>query len=190
MRTLFDLAVPSIDGFRYEPDFITQPEEAALIEAVHNLPFGSVVFRGVEARRRVVQFGWDYEFGSRTATPAEPVPGFVVPLQHRAGDLIGMPPERLEEVLVTEYQPGAGIGWHRDAPPFGVVVGVSLASPCRLRLRPRAGVAGTPVSIDLELRSVYVFAGAVRTDWEHSIPATKQLRYSITFRTMRDVSRR
>ena len=185
MRALFDVGIPSIDGLRYQGEFISREEELALTSAIRKLEFGAVVFRGVEARRRVVQFGWDYEFGSRKATPAEPVPEFLLALRKQAGELIGLDPARLEEVLVTEYQPGAGIGWHCDAPPFGVIVGVSLLSACTMRLRPRRGVAGSPVSIDLAPRSVYAFDGVVRSEWEHSIPPAKELRYSVTFRTMR-----
>jgi hypothetical protein len=81
MRTLFDVGVPSIEGFRYEPDFISRDEEQALLTAIRDLPFGAVTFRGVQARRRVVQFGWDYEFASRKASPAAPIPAFLLSLQ-------------------------------------------------------------------------------------------------------------
>ena len=185
MRTLFEVGIPSIDGFIYQGEFISREEEFALAAAIRRLQLGPVVFRGVEAKRRVAQFGWDYQFGSRKATPAAPVPEFLVGLRSKAGLFAGLEPAALEEVLVTEYPPGAGIGWHRDAPPFGVVVGVSLLSACKMRLRPRKGAVGTPVAIELAPRSVYVFDGAVRSDWEHSIPSTPELRYSITFRTMR-----
>ena len=184
MRTLFD-TVPKIDGLRYEPELISRDEERQLVAAIETLPFGTVVFRGVEARRRVVQFGWDYEFGSRTATPADPIPAFLLPLRARVGEFTQIDPDRFEEVLVTEYQPGAAIGWHCDAPPFGVIAGVSLVSSVRLRLRPRGGGRGDTVSLELEPRSVYQLAGAARSDWEHSIPPARELRYSITFRTIR-----
>jgi alkylated DNA repair dioxygenase AlkB len=132
-----------------------------------------------------VQFGWDYSFASRQATRATPVPDFLRPLQTRVAAFAGLPPDRLEEVLVTEYQAGAAIGWHRDAPPFGTVIGVSLLSAVKMRLKPMGGGRGDLVSIDLEPRSVYVFDGPARFEWQHSIPAAKALRYSITFRTMR-----
>ena len=184
MRTLFDVGIPAIEGFRYESDFISREEELALVGAIRDLTFGTVTFRGVEAKRRVVQFGWDYRFETRKATPTEPIPSFLIPLQQRAGALVGLNPERLEEILVTEYQPGAAIGWHRDAPPFGIVIGVSLLSSCKMRLKPMVARRGDTVAIELERRSVYVFAGAARSDWQHSIPPAKELRYSITFRTL------
>jgi alkylated DNA repair dioxygenase AlkB len=185
MRTLFDVGVPPIEGFTYEPDFISREEELALVSAIRELTFGTVTFRGVEAKRRVVQFGWDYRFETRKATPSEPIPSFLVPLQQRAGALVGIDAQRLEEILVTEYQPGAAIGWHRDAPPFGIIIGVSLLSSCRMRLKPMVAGRGDTLAIELEPRSVYVFAGAARSEWQHSIPPAKELRYSITFRTLR-----
>ena len=185
MRTLFDVGVPAIEGFRYESDFISPEEELALVSAIQDLPFATVTFRGVEAKRRVVQFGWDYRFETRKATPSEPIPSFLRPLQQRAGALVSMDADRLEEILVTEYQPGAPIGWHRDAPPFGIIIGVSLRSSCKMRLKPMVVGQGDTLAIELEPRSVYVLAGAARSEWQHSIPPAKELRYSITFRTLR-----
>lgn len=185
MRSIFDAIVPAVQWFKYQPELISQDEEHELLSRVVTLPFDTVVFRGIAAKRRVVQFGWDYEFGSRTATPADPMPSFLIPLRARAAAFAGVASERLEEVLVTEYQPGAGIGWHRDAPPFGVVVGVSLLSSCKLRLKPMGVRQGQMVIMVLEPRSAYLLSGKVRTSWQHSIPPTKELRYSVTFRTMR-----
>jgi DNA oxidative demethylase len=185
MRTLFEVGIPPIEGFRYQPGFISREEELALVNAIQSLPFGIVTFRGVEAKRRVVQFGWDYRFETRKATPSDPIPSFLLPIQARAAVLADIEAERLEEVLVTEYQPGAAIGWHRDAPPFGIIIGISLLSSCKMRLKPMEGGRGDTLAIELEPRSVYVFSGAARSDWQHSIPPAKELRYSITFRTLR-----
>jgi alkylated DNA repair dioxygenase AlkB len=189
VRTLFDLGAPPIDGFKYEPEFITVEEERSLVAGIQQLTFGAVTFRGVEAKRRVVQLGWDYQFATRTASPATPVPDFLRGLQQRAGAFAGVPPESLEEVLVTEYQPGAAIGWHRDAPPFGLIVGVSLVSSCKMRLKPPSGSGAGTVAIELAPRSAYLFSGAVRSEWQHMIPPAKTLRYSITLRTIREKSR-
>jgi alkylated DNA repair dioxygenase AlkB len=182
---LFDIGVPSIEGFRYEPDFITHPEERELVAAITQLSFGPVTFRGVEAKRRVVQLGWDYQFSTRKASPAQPIPEFLRPLQQRAGSFSGVNANALEEVLLTEYQPGAAIGWHRDAPPFGIIIGVSLVSSCKMRLKPMGGGRGQAVAIELAPRSVYLFSGPARSDWQHMIAPAKTLRYSITFRTVR-----
>ena len=186
MRSLFDTDVPVIEGFRYQREFISRDEEAALLREIERLRFGTVVFRGYEARRRVVQFGWDYSFDTRRARPAMPLPAFLAPLQQRAGTLIGLEAHRLEEALITEYQPGAAMGWHRDAPPFGIVIGISLLSAVKMNLKPMRGGRKDLVSIELEPRSVYVFDGPARAEWQHSIPVVKALRYSITFRTIRE----
>jgi alkylated DNA repair dioxygenase AlkB len=171
-------------GFTYEAAIIDGEAERALLEHVQTLPFGDVVMRGVTARRRVVQFGWRYSFDARALTEGPAIPDYLLDLQRIAGCLAGIDPADLSEVLVTEYAPGATIGWHRDAPPFGIVVGVSLLSACRFRLRRTAG-AVERAEIELAPRSAYVLDGTARSEWQHSIPPTKALRYSITFRTLR-----
>lgn len=140
---------------------------------------------GVAARRRIVQFGWRYSFDARALTEGAALPPFLAGIRDRAAAVAGIEPIDLSETLVTEYQPGATIGWHRDAPPFGVVVGISLLSACRFRLRRPEGDTWQRAELALAPRSLYVLAGVVRSAWQHSIPAVDALRYSITFRTLR-----
>jgi alkylated DNA repair dioxygenase AlkB len=189
---LFGEAGAGIDGFRYEPDVITPAEETTLLDEIARVELRPFVFRGVQTRRRVAQFGFGYSFGKRSLTDAPPLPDFLCPLAERVAGLAGVRADQFGEALITEYPVGAGIGWHRDAPPFGVIVGVSLLSPCTFRLRPyadaaagRAKPAVRPVDITVAPRSAYVLAGEARTDWEHSIPEAITTRYSITFRTLR-----
>jgi alkylated DNA repair dioxygenase AlkB len=181
--TLFDLSPAWPEGFRFERELVTLDEETAMLKAIETLTFRPVVMRGVPSRRRVVQLGQHYSFGTRRLTPAPPIPDVLLPLRARAAALTDEPAEVFVEALVTEYAPGAGIGWHRDAPPFGVIVGVSLLGSCTLNLRPRSGRAA-PLAIELTPRSAYVFSDVVRRDWDHRIPPTRALRYSITFRTL------
>ena len=180
-----------IEGFRYEPDVITESEERALLGAIERVELRPFVFRGVQARRRVAAFGFGYSFDRRSLTDAPPLPDFLLPLAERVAGLAGVTPDALTEALITEYPVGAGIGWHRDAPPFDVIVGISLLSACTFRLRPyashdipRRGLP-RPLSLMLAPRSAYVLAGPARTEWEHSIPEAITRRYSITFRTLR-----
>lgn len=182
---LFDDEARLPDGFLYQPDFITPGEEQRLLEGISQLQFGDVRMHGVTARRRVVQLGWKYSFDSRALAEARPIPPFLEFLQQRAALAAGVEPARFSEVLVTEYRPGATIGWHRDAPPFGIVAGASLASSCRFRLRRQVGDGWERTELIAEPRSLYVLAGEARSEWQHSIPAVEQLRYSITFRTLR-----
>jgi alkylated DNA repair dioxygenase AlkB len=173
-------------GFAYHADVVTPDEERALLERLEALPFSEVRMRGQVARRRTAHFGWRYGYETWRVEPGPPLPDFLEPLRDRAAGLAGVPPATLVEVLVTDYPPGAGIGWHRDAPAFGVVVGVSLLSACRLRFR--RGGAGTRATWTAELapRSAYRLAGPARWQWQHSIPAVRAPRYSVTFRTLRE----
>jgi alkylated DNA repair dioxygenase AlkB len=181
------------DGFRYEPDLIAPAEEAALLDEIRTLEFHAVEMRGVIARRRVIQYGWKYGFDRSRLAPGPEIPGFLLPCRDRAAALAQVEPESLSEGLLTEYQPGAPIGWHRDAPGFELIVGVSLLSACRFRFRrgmstsAKEGAArrSERVAVTLEPRSGYVLSGPARSEWQHSIPAVDALRYSITFRTLR-----
>jgi alkylated DNA repair dioxygenase AlkB len=173
-------------GFRYWPDVITAAEEAALIAQLEPLPFRPYEFRGYPANRRVVGFGARYDDASRKVAPAAPIPDWLQQLKARVAGLARLAPEAFATALINEYAPGAGIGWHRDRPQFGVVAGVSLLTPCALRLRWRAGAAFERVSVPLAPRSAYLLSGPARHAWEHSITPGEALRYSITFRTLVD----
>jgi len=174
------------EGFQYLPDWISRKEEQTLLDYMTGLSFSDVRMHGVVAKRRVVHFGWDYGYESWRISRTEAVPDWLIPLQARAAPLIDESPEALEEVLVSRYEAGAGIGWHRDAPMFGpAVVGVSLLGRCRLRFQCKSGVERKTAECLLAPRSAYVLRGAARDAWQHSIPPTKELRYSITFRTVK-----
>ena len=173
------------EGFRYERDLLTVDEARALLAEIGGLEFHAVEMYGVVARRRVIQFGWKYGFDRAGLTPGPDLPPFLLMPRDRAAALAGVATEALSEALVTEYPPGAAIGWHRDAPGFGIVVGISLLSPCRLRFRRGPGRGSERAAITLEPRSGYALAGPARSEWQHSIPDVDALRYSITFRTGR-----
>ena len=189
MPSLFDADVP--DGFVYWPDFISPDEEAQLVSAIGQVAFSAFEMRGVVARRRVAFFGSSYDAG-----PAEtpPLPAFLLSLRDRAAASAGVDAEAFAMALINEYPPGAPIGWHRDAPQYDIVFGVSLLSACRMMLRPYVSPsAPRPLEgrrrathqVTLDRRSAYLLAGKARTGYEHHIPAVAELRYSITFRTLR-----
>jgi DNA oxidative demethylase len=178
------------EGFHYHSDFLSVADERALIDHIMSLEFSEVRMHGVVAKRRVAHFGWIYGYESWRLTRGPQVPAFLLPWRERSAPLLGREPTDLSEVLVTEYPPGAGIGWHRDAPMFGpAVVGLSLGSACRFRFRRDHGEGFESTTFVLEPRSAYVLSGAARTLWQHSIPSTKTVRYSITFRTVLKASR-
>lgn len=190
--SLFDVPDALPHGLVYRPDFLTVAEENALLSEIALLPLNAAHFQQYTARRRVVRFGEgdypaSYGPGAEQINPRRPFPDFLVPLRRRIAQWRGLDESAFPHALVTEYQPGTPIGWHSDAPHFDIVVGISLAGSARMRFRPYAGKADRRAAITLELapRSAYVMQDDIRWRWQHHIPPTKQLRYSITFRTLR-----
>jgi alkylated DNA repair dioxygenase AlkB len=175
-------AVP--DGFAYRTGLVTPEHEADLLAVFRGLPFRPFEFHGFEGKRRVVAFGFRYDYGASRLVTAPEIPDFLVPLRDAAAAFAGIAPEALRQALVTEYAPGAGIGWHRDRAEFGEVVGISLASRCRFLFRRQSGGKWQRHAAMLDPRSAYILRGAARAIWEHSIPALTELRFSVTFRSM------
>ena len=187
---LFPEAADLPEGFVYCDEIISTAEEGTVLEGLRALAFGEVRMRGQVARRRTIHFGWTYGYESWRVEPGPPMPAFLLGLRARAAALARVEPEALAEVLATHYPPGAGIGWHRDAPAFGVVVGVSLLGACRFRFQQGRGAARQTRAVTLAPRSAYVLDGAARWQWQHAIPPGRDERYSITFRTVRAGGRR
>jgi alkylated DNA repair dioxygenase AlkB len=184
---LFGAPAPAFpDGFRYATDVIDATEESALLEQVRALPFQEFEFQGYTAKRRVISFGWHYDFAARHLEKANDIPPFLLALREHAARFAGMEPTALQHVLVMEYAAGAAIGWHRDKSVFGQVVGISLLSPCTFRLRRAVDEGWERVSLTAEPRSAYLLSGPARDEWEHSIPGVERLRYSVTFRNLRE----
>ncbi len=173
------------EGFRYQADVLPLDEERELVAHISELPLKEFEFQGYVGKRRTLSYGWHYDFGDRKLRPADEIPAFLQPLRERAAAFADRSAEDLPHALVTEYGPGAAIGWHRDKGVFDDVVGISLLSACNFRLRRKTGTRWERYSLSVEPRSAYLLRGVVRTEWEHSIPAVEALRYSITFRSLR-----
>jgi alkylated DNA repair dioxygenase AlkB len=182
---LFATAGGLPEGFRYRPDLITPDEEAALIDKLAGLDFKPFDFHGHLANRQVVGFGLRYDYDRRQVVEAPALPEFLLPLRGKVAGFAGRPAEEFAQVLINEYRPGAGIGWHRDKPHFDLVAGVSLSASCSFRLRRKSGNKWERETIEVARRSVYLMDGPARNEWEHSIPPVADHRYSITFRTLR-----
>jgi alkylated DNA repair dioxygenase AlkB len=189
---LFDTSQPLPHGLIYRPEFLSHGEEADLLAAISGLPFREARFQQYFARRRVVHY---HVPGAVTRYDASddaesfssgPLPSFASTLLDKVSDWIGVAPSAFGHALVSEYRPGTPIGWHRDKPVYGIVVGISMHGWGRMRFRPFAAKSGAKdvVILDLEPRSAYVMRGPIRWDWQHSMLPTKALRYSITFRTL------
>lgn len=177
------------DGLAYQADIIGPDEEAQLVAEIAGLPFAKFRFHGQEAERRIVSFGWAYDFVRRRLDPAPPIPPFLLPLRAKVAALAGLEPDAFEQAIALEYQPGAGIGWHKDRPQFECVAGVSLLASCPFRFRRRTDEGWARATLRPAPRSAYVLAGEARDAWEHSIPPLDALRYSVTFRNFRPEAR-
>lgn len=175
-------------GFTYREKIVTQEEEATLAAALGRLDLKPFEFHGHFGKRRVVSFGLRYDFGSRSVQEAGDIPAFLTDLLVRVAKFAGYEKEAFRQVGINEYGAGAGIGWHKDKPQFGIVVGVSLLAPATMRFRKTQGANWIRMSHILNPRSIYILSGEARTEWEHSIPPLNQLRYSITFRTLSNTS--
>ena len=205
------------EGFLYRDDFLSEAEEAELLRIFGSLDFEAYDYHGYLAKRRVVRYGASYalnpsDIHSRASSrgrgrprhtlmeTAPPIPNFLLGVRERAAAFAEVPAGGLVQALVSEYSVGTPIGWHRDAPQFGTVVGISLGSACRMRLKPDSLKSHSPaaeilskkkiLSLRLEPRSIYVMRGPARSQWQHSIPAVEEMRYSITFRTLRSDAQR
>jgi alkylated DNA repair dioxygenase AlkB len=184
-RSLFEHDLPP--GFGYRDDFITDAKERDLLQAIADIAFEDFEMRGVVARRRVAFFGQSYD-----RAPAGPLPRFLLPLRALVAQWADVDSEAFAMALINEYRPGTPIGWHRDAPQYGIVAGISLASSCRMKFRPYRSPSAPPSlrraathELILERRSAYLMTGQSRQSFEHHIPPVTQLRYSVTFRTLR-----
>jgi alkylated DNA repair dioxygenase AlkB len=189
--SLFEVSPKVPDGFIYHPNFLTEAEERELIreiQQIHLTPFKYYQFTG---KRRTASFGWQYEFGQSEITTAPEIPAFLLPVRTRAGNLFNIDPNNLAQTTIIEYSTGSPIGWHRDIPQFGVVVGISLGAVCRMRFRKYSRARSKNLkrdeilSMELQPRSIYLMRGASRETWQHSIPPVKDLRYAIMMRTLR-----
>ena len=181
---LFDAAASLPEGLRYAADALTRAQENMLVAELRHLPFKEFEFHGFRGKRRVVSFGWRYDFNGGGLTQTDPIPEFLQPARKLAARFAGLEPDALKHAHVIEYRPGAAIGWHKDRPDFDDVIGFSLLSPCSFRLRRKAGSKWERRAFTAEPRSVYLLRGSARHEWEHSIPALPTLRYSITFRSL------
>jgi alkylated DNA repair dioxygenase AlkB len=189
--TLFDGSAQVPDGFIYRQNFVSEAEEQELIREIQKLQLEPFKYYQFTGKRRTASFGWQYEFGASEITAAPEMPLFLLPLRARAGKVFKIDPASLIQTSIIEYSTGSPIGWHRDIPYFGIVVGVSLGAACRMRFRKYSRVRSKKLnrdevlSLELEPRSVYLMSGASREIWQHSIPPVKELRYAIMMRTLR-----
>ena len=182
MSTLFD--APLIAGLDYREEVVNEAEERELIDRLDALDLSPFRFQGWLGNRKTMSFGWRYDFDDASFSRTEPIPDWLNPVREKAAAFAGLNPDDFAHVLLARYDPGAGIGWHRDRDVFEQVVGLSLATPATLRFRQRTSTGFRRVGLEVAPRSAYLLSDESRWDWEHRITPGDQLRFSITFRTM------
>jgi alkylated DNA repair protein (DNA oxidative demethylase) len=173
------------EGLIFEPDFLTVQEERDLFALLQTTPFYEFKLHGVAAKRRVLHFGLRCALESRVLSTAPEIPSEFEPLRRRAAEFAGVAPDEFSQILVNEYWPGAGIGWHHDSPAFGIVAGISLGATCTMRFQHGSGEERRTAALELPSRSIYLLTGDARNLWQHRIAPIDKLRYSITMRTLR-----
>lgn len=182
MADLFEM--PLLPGLAYRARFVAEAEETALVARIDAAGLSPFRFQRWTGKRLTRSYGWSYDFEAGRFAPAEPLPGWLEPLRDRAAAFAGLDPGELVQALLIRYDPGAGIGWHRDRPVFEHVIGISLGNPATMRFRRRAGARFERVTAPLEPGSIYHLRGEARHGWEHSIAEMAVSRRSITFRSL------
>lgn len=187
---LFDLPLALPSGLVYYPDFLSPDEEEVLLAYIQNLPLFNAPYKKYTAKRRILNFGWSFDFQRSKLIPGPPLPRFLSGTQRKIAKWLQIPQARVAEALITEYSPGTQLGWHVDSEAFDKIVGVSLGSWSKIRFRPltqkftKTKDTSSIISVELEPRSAYIMQGEVRWHWQHSVAPVPDLRYSITFRTL------
>ena len=181
--TLVDDVPAMVPGLTAKADLIDAATEARLIAAIDREALSPFKFQGWLGKRLTISFGFHYDFERGQFGATDPIPDWLAPIKARAAAFAGVPDDDLVQALLIRYDPGAGIGWHKDRPVFEHVVGISLGAPATLRLRRRTAKGFNRATAPLVPRSVYHLTGEVRHDWEHSIAEMDETRWSITFRS-------
>lgn len=188
MNTLFPLEQIFPEGFSYFEDFLSEDEEQQLLEIVTAIDVHPFIFQGYTANRKVASFGFDYSFTNRNLSKGKNIPEDFQFLIEKVAAKLEISPADFGELLITEYPPGSVINWHRDAPPFDLIVGISLLTDCIFRLRPQektSQIKQNVISFPVKRRSLYVISELSRSEWQHSITPVKSTRFSITLRTLK-----
>ncbi|HVK96401.1 MAG TPA: alpha-ketoglutarate-dependent dioxygenase AlkB [Flavisolibacter sp.] len=188
MQTLFSIEPIYPEGFQYTPDFVTAAEETILLQEISKIELTTFQYQGYEAKRKTASFGFDYSFEKGKLVKGQTIPSSFNFIITRIADFINVNPAEIAELLVIEYPVGSVINWHRDAPPFDLIAGISLMSDCLFKLRPfdeTLRSRKSTISIPVQRRSLYIMQGSSRSDWQHSIAPVTDIRYSITLRTLR-----
>ena len=181
---------PGLAGLTQADAIVTKSEEQALIAAIDGVELSPFRFHGWLGKRLTASYGWRYDFDTASFGPADPIPDWLLPLREKAAEFARLEPDDFVQALLIRYDPGAGIGWHRDRPVFEHVLGISLGAPATMRFRRRRPGGFDRASALLAPRSIYHLTGEARHEWEHSIAEMEAARWSVTFRSLSAAGRR
>lgn len=188
MHTLFAIESVYPPGFSYVENFINKEEENLLLDVITKIELHEFIFKGYTANRKVASFGYDYSFENGSLKKGKDIPSSFGFLIEKVAKHLSILPTAFAELLVIEYPEKCVMNWHRDAPPFGLIAGISLLADCTFRLRPHnkdKQTRSSVLSIPVKRRSLYVMQDESRSEWQHSVSPVKQKRYSITLRTLK-----
>lgn len=188
MLTLFDISPVLPQGFTYQRDFLTVDEESLLTREIGQLDLHNMKFHAYEAKRKVLSFGMGWSFTEQALKKGEPIPGAFDFLLEKISAYTGIPRENIAQFLITEYPVGSVINWHRDAPPFETIIGISLQADCTFKLRPQDKERQTrsaTISLPVHRHSIYTMTGIAKNEWQHATAPLDTVRYSLTFRTIK-----
>jgi alkylated DNA repair protein (DNA oxidative demethylase) len=180
---------PRLAGLTQADAIVTPGEEQMLITSIDAAALSPFRFHGWLGKRLTASYGWRYDFDDASFAPAEAIPDWLLPLRAEAARFARLRSDKLVQALLIRYDPGAGIGWHRDRPVFEHVVGISLGASTTMRFRRRRPGGFDRASVLLAPRSIYHLTGEARHEWEHNIAAMEVTRWSITFRSLSEKGR-
>lgn len=178
-----------LPGLSQADRIVTRDEERRLIAAIDAADLSPFRFHGWFGKRLTVSYGWGYDFDDASLAPSAPIPDWLLPLRAKAARFAQLDPDEFVQALLIRYDPGAGIGWHRDRPVFEHVLGISLGAPATMRFRRRKPGGFDRATAELAPRSIYHLTGEARHKWEHSIAPMPATRRSITFRSLSEKGR-
>lgn len=183
--------ISPINGLNYIDNFVSEEEEATLMEHIDASPWDTTL------KRRTQHYGSKYSYTKGdVAQPAPPIPEWCNFLMDRLmeQDIIQVRPDQL---IINEYQPGQGIGPHVDSVASFAdgIVSISLGSNIMMDFKHKT--SSESEQLYLKKRSMLALHKEARYDWRHSIagkkndhyggpyPIVRKRRVSLTFRKIK-----
>lgn len=186
-------------GLFYVPKAVSVGDHRTILHTLESSHEKFVPVRDVNSRR-VLQFGYLYDYASRGEAPlvrTDPIPEFLQPLvvsaQAQCRHFIPGVSERhiaFNQIIVNRYRPKEGISAHTDRFTFGpIICCFSFGRAAKFEF----SRDNTIFKLLVQSRSLYIMSDQVRTEWKHAMtPLTSRGlkafepkdRYSVTLRVV------